>query len=173
MGIEPIWFTLYPRIYLGWMGKQVGEPIFHLFSSDHGNCLCLFSDRSLLSEMALSVDSSWHRWQWRVRDGLPQSPSEATPLLSQDGRRQSYNLTQQRVVFPNNSMCHQDWAAVSRKYSGNRICTTKYTFLTFLPQNLFEQFHRYTASWLSNMCFNQVFASISETKMLPSGPPSL
>uniref|UniRef100_A0A452RHZ3 P-type ATPase N-terminal domain-containing protein n=1 Tax=Ursus americanus TaxID=9643 RepID=A0A452RHZ3_URSAM len=93
--------------------------------------------------MALSVDSSWHRWQCRVRDGLSQSPSEVTPLLSQDKRRQSYNLTQQRVVFPNNSMCHHDWAEVSRKYSGNRICTTKYTFLTFLPQNLFEQFHRW------------------------------
>ncbi|XP_072612819.1 phospholipid-transporting ATPase VB isoform X13 [Vulpes vulpes] len=93
--------------------------------------------------MALSVDSSWHRWQWRVRDALPQSPSEATPLLSQEKGRQSYNLTQQRVVFPNNSMCHQDWAEVSRRYSGNRICTTKYTFLTFLPQNLFEQFHRW------------------------------
>ncbi|XP_073746426.1 phospholipid-transporting ATPase VB isoform X4 [Callorhinus ursinus] len=93
--------------------------------------------------MTFSVDSSWQRWQWRVRDGLPQSPSEATPLLSQDKRRQSYNLTQQRVVFPNNSMCHQDWAEVSWKYSSNRICTTKYTFLTFLPQNLFEQFHRW------------------------------
>nr|XP_025722876.1 probable phospholipid-transporting ATPase VB [Callorhinus ursinus] len=93
--------------------------------------------------MTFSVDSSWQRWQWRVRDGLPQSPSEATPLLSQDKRRQSYNLTQQRVVFPNNSMCHQDWAEVSWKYSSNRICTTKYTFFTFLPQNLFEQFHRW------------------------------
>ncbi|XP_072612815.1 phospholipid-transporting ATPase VB isoform X9 [Vulpes vulpes] len=106
-----------------------------------GRQLCW--DHNLLPEMALSVDSSWHRWQWRVRDALPQSPSEATPLLSQEKGRQSYNLTQQRVVFPNNSMCHQDWAEVSRRYSGNRICTTKYTFLTFLPQNLFEQFHRW------------------------------
>ncbi|GAB5567167.1 phospholipid-transporting ATPase VB isoform X1 [Prionailurus iriomotensis] len=100
-------------------------------------------DHSLLPEMALSVDSSWHRWQWRVRDGLPQSPSEATPLLSEEKKRQSYNLIQQRVVFPNNSTCHRDWAEITRRYSGNRICTTKYTFLTFLPQNLFEQFHRW------------------------------
>uniref|UniRef100_A0ABI7WQY1 Phospholipid-transporting ATPase n=1 Tax=Felis catus TaxID=9685 RepID=A0ABI7WQY1_FELCA len=101
------------------------------------------SDHSFLPEMALSVDSSWHRWQWRVRDGLPQSPSEATPLLSEEKKRQSYNLIQQRVVFPNNSTCHRDWAEITRRYSGNRICTTKYTFLTFLPQNLFEQFHRW------------------------------
>ncbi|XP_073087868.1 phospholipid-transporting ATPase VB isoform X3 [Manis javanica] len=93
--------------------------------------------------MALSVDSSWPRWQWRIRDGLLQSPSEAAPLLSQEKGRQSYNLTRQRVVFPNNSICHRDWAKISRRYPGNRICTTKYTLLTFLPQNLFEQFQRW------------------------------
>ncbi|XP_037355006.1 phospholipid-transporting ATPase VB isoform X3 [Talpa occidentalis] len=93
--------------------------------------------------MALSVDSSWHRWQWRVRDGRPPSPSEVTPLLSPERARQSYNLTQQRVVFPQNGIFHQEWEEVSRRYAGNRICTTKYTLLTFLPQNLFEQFHRW------------------------------
>ncbi|XP_006906543.1 probable phospholipid-transporting ATPase VB [Pteropus alecto] len=93
--------------------------------------------------MALSVDSSWHRWQWRLRDGLLQSPSEATPLLSPEKGGQSYNLTQQRVVFPNNVLFHQDWAKVSRRYSSNRIRTTKYTLFTFLPQNLLEQFHRW------------------------------
>ncbi|XP_067589044.1 phospholipid-transporting ATPase VB [Pseudorca crassidens] len=93
--------------------------------------------------MALSVDSSWYRWQWRVRDGLPQSPSEATPLLSPEEGAQNYNLAQQRVVLPNNNVFHRDWAKVSRRYSGNRICTTKYTLFTFLPQNLLEQFHRW------------------------------
>ncbi|KAH0518047.1 putative phospholipid-transporting ATPase VB [Microtus ochrogaster] len=57
--------------------------------------------------------------------------------------QQSYNPTEQRVVYPNNGMCHQDWKKVSRRYPGNSICTTKYTLLTFLPQNLFEQFHRW------------------------------
>ncbi|CAL4122701.1 unnamed protein product [Meganyctiphanes norvegica] len=28
-------------------------------------------------------------------------------------------------------------------YPSNRICTTKYTLLSFLPKNLFEQFHRF------------------------------
>ena len=28
------------------------------------------------------------------------------------------------------------------KYKTNKVCTTKYTLLTFLPKNLFEQFHR-------------------------------
>uniref|UniRef100_A0A8C7YAU8 P-type ATPase N-terminal domain-containing protein n=1 Tax=Oryzias sinensis TaxID=183150 RepID=A0A8C7YAU8_9TELE len=30
----------------------------------------------------------------------------------------------------------------SRRYANNRIKTTKYTVLSFLPKNLFEQFHR-------------------------------
>uniref|UniRef100_H0X845 Phospholipid-transporting ATPase n=1 Tax=Otolemur garnettii TaxID=30611 RepID=H0X845_OTOGA len=91
----------------------------------------------------LSVDSSWLRWQWRVREGSAQSASEATPLLSAEKARRSYNLRRQRVVFPNNSTFHQDWEKVSRSYPGNRIHTTKYTLFTFLPQNLFEQFHRW------------------------------
>jgi hypothetical protein len=31
----------------------------------------------------------------------------------------------------------------NRGYSDNFIRTTKYTILTFLPKNLFEQFHRF------------------------------
>nr|XP_020759003.1 probable phospholipid-transporting ATPase VB [Odocoileus virginianus texanus] len=100
-------------------------------------------DRSLLPDMALSVDSSWHRWQRRVRDRFPQSPSEATPLLLPEKETPSCNLAQQRVVFPNNNAFHRDWAKFSRRYSSNRICTTKYTLFTFLPQNLLEQFHRW------------------------------
>nr|XP_023406965.1 probable phospholipid-transporting ATPase VB [Loxodonta africana] len=114
-----------------------------LYSPDHSHLLVLFSHLRLLPEMALSVDSSWHRWQWRVKDGFPQSASEFTPLLSTRRQSQNYNLRQQRVVFPNNRIFHQDWGKISRRYSGNRICTTKYTLLTFLPQNLFEQFHRW------------------------------
>uniref|UniRef100_A0A8D2JPT7 Phospholipid-transporting ATPase n=1 Tax=Sciurus vulgaris TaxID=55149 RepID=A0A8D2JPT7_SCIVU len=93
--------------------------------------------------MALSVDSSWPRWRWRVRDSIPQAPSETTALLSAEKGRQGHSLPQQRVVIPNNSLCHQDWDKVSRRYPGNTICTTKYTLFTFLPRNLFEQFHRW------------------------------
>ncbi|XP_003473391.1 phospholipid-transporting ATPase VB isoform X1 [Cavia porcellus] len=93
--------------------------------------------------MTFAMDSCWPRWQWRVQDGTSQSPTETTPLLSPERETQSASLAQQRVVFPNNCVCQQDWEKISRSYSGNRICTTKYTLLTFLPQNLFEQFHRW------------------------------
>ncbi|XP_068958549.1 phospholipid-transporting ATPase VB isoform X2 [Petaurus breviceps papuanus] len=93
--------------------------------------------------MALSVDSSCFRWQGQVKDSFFQTPSESTPLLSEAKERHNYNLSQHRIVFPNNKMFHQDWAKVSKLYSGNRIHTTKYTLLNFLPRNLFEQFHRW------------------------------
>ena len=123
--------------------------------------------------MALSVDSSWHRWQRRVRDGCPQSPSEATPLLLAEKETRNYNPAQQRVVFPNNHAFHQDWAKFSRRYSSNRICTTKYTLFTFLPRNLLEQFHRYTTAWLNAVCFNHAFATWMNSEMLLSGLPFL
>ncbi|NXK02270.1 AT10B ATPase, partial [Herpetotheres cachinnans] len=47
-----------------------------------------------------------------------------------------------RIVFPDNGKQWKDWKQASMFYSGNRIQTTKYTWFTFLPQNLFEQFHR-------------------------------
>lgn len=31
----------------------------------------------------------------------------------------------------------------NRQYASNKIKTTKYTLLSFLPKNLFEQFHRF------------------------------
>uniref|UniRef100_A0A8C5KLF5 Phospholipid-transporting ATPase n=1 Tax=Jaculus jaculus TaxID=51337 RepID=A0A8C5KLF5_JACJA len=95
--------------------------------------------------MALSVDSSWLRlrWRWRAQAGCPRSPSEATPLLDPGRGRQTHRLTQQRVVFPNNNACHQDWKEMCGSYLGNRIRTTKYTFFTFLPWSLLGQFHRW------------------------------
>ncbi|KAJ7316241.1 hypothetical protein JRQ81_002403 [Phrynocephalus forsythii] len=93
--------------------------------------------------MALSVDSALYRWQLR-RQAEEVSPcqSESTPLLSSEQERQQYHLDKQRVVFPSNERFHKESWSISQVYSGNGIRTTKYTLLTFLPQNLFEQFHR-------------------------------
>ena len=44
-------------------------------------------------------------------------------------------------------------------YKGNKVCTTKYNLITFLPRNLFEQFHRVA---------NIIFLLIGLLNFLPS-----
>ena len=55
-----------------------------------------------------------------------------------------------RYVVPNHLIPEDadPWAHPNRAYQDNHIKTTKYTILSFLPKNLFEQFHR-----LANMFF--------------------
>ncbi|KAK6617727.1 hypothetical protein RUM43_013955 [Polyplax serrata] len=50
----------------------------------------------------------------------------------------------QRVIVPNHlvpSTTHKSEHPNSR-WASNYVCTTKYTLLSFIPKNLFEQFHR-------------------------------
>lgn len=49
-----------------------------------------------------------------------------------------------RQVVPNHTIPAKtnNKAHPNGKYTGNKIRTTKYTMLTFLPKNLIEQFHR-------------------------------
>ncbi|XP_043909903.1 phospholipid-transporting ATPase IC-like [Protopterus annectens] len=58
-----------------------------------------------------------------------------------------------------------------RKYSGNAITTSKYNFLTFLPLNLYEQFHRLANFYFLMIVFLQSVPAISNlpwfTTMLP------
>uniref|UniRef100_A0A8D0H0D3 ATPase phospholipid transporting 10B (putative) n=1 Tax=Sphenodon punctatus TaxID=8508 RepID=A0A8D0H0D3_SPHPU len=98
--------------------------------------------------MALSVDSALYRCQRLAAEAFFRGESESTPLLSSVKERLKYNLNKWRIVFPNNERFQKDWGKVSRFYAGNGIRTTKYTFLTFFPKNLFEQFHR-----LANLYF--------------------
>ncbi|XP_063355735.1 probable phospholipid-transporting ATPase VD isoform X2 [Pelmatolapia mariae] len=69
-------------------------------------------------------------------DGLPNSS-----LLNTHSPRGRV-CGKQRTVFPRNGLHQQDYERVSRNYKSNAISTTKYTLLTFIPMNLFEQFHR-------------------------------
>jgi len=50
-----------------------------------------------------------------------------------------------RVVVPNHlvPINPRDQDHPNNQYLSNRIRTTKYTFLSFIPRNLFEQFHRF------------------------------
>ncbi|NXR59630.1 AT10B ATPase, partial [Rhadina sibilatrix] len=47
-----------------------------------------------------------------------------------------------RIVLPDNGRQWKGWEQVSTLYSRNGIRTAKYTWFTFLPQNLLGQFHR-------------------------------
>ncbi len=59
----------------------------------------------------------------------------------------------------------------NRKYANNCIKTTKYTLLSFLPKNLFEQFHRFANLYfLFIVLLNwipQVNAFAKEVAMVP------
>lgn len=48
-----------------------------------------------------------------------------------------------RVVVPHLQPFKEEYEKFSGTYVNNRIRTTKYTLLNFVPRNLFEQFHRY------------------------------
>uniref|UniRef100_A0A8C8VG02 Phospholipid-transporting ATPase n=1 Tax=Pelusios castaneus TaxID=367368 RepID=A0A8C8VG02_9SAUR len=123
--------------------------------------------------MALSVDSALYRWQRLADEGSAWTQSESTPLLSSVRKRLRYNLNKWRIVFPNNRRLQQDWEKVSRFYSGNGIRTTKYTLLSFFPQNVFEQFHRLANLYFLFLVilnwFPQVEVFQREITMLPLG----
>uniref|UniRef100_A0A8C2T8F1 Phospholipid-transporting ATPase n=1 Tax=Coturnix japonica TaxID=93934 RepID=A0A8C2T8F1_COTJA len=92
--------------------------------------------------MALSVDSALYRWQHLGAKSAPQTVAESTPLLFSVRDRLKLDLNKWRIVFSNNGRQQRSWDQATRLYAGNKIQTTKYTWLTFLPKNLFRQFHR-------------------------------
>lgn len=95
-----------------------------------------------LLRMALSVDSARSRWQRRGALSTPQALSESTPLLLSARAKPKPCLNTHRIVLPDSGRQWKDCKQASTVYSQNRIQTTKYTWVTFLPQNLLRQFHR-------------------------------
>ncbi|KAM8973060.1 phospholipid-transporting ATPase VB isoform 2-T2 [Pelodytes ibericus] len=88
------------------------------------------------------MDSNLYRWQRAIQRESSNSLSETTPLLSPKKNGSKYNLKKQRFIFANNRKWKKDYRRMSRFYAGNKIQTTKYTMLTFIPKNIFEQFYR-------------------------------
>uniref|UniRef100_A0A8C4HAV4 Phospholipid-transporting ATPase n=1 Tax=Dicentrarchus labrax TaxID=13489 RepID=A0A8C4HAV4_DICLA len=54
-------------------------------------------------------------------------------------------IGKRRTVFARHGPHQQEYEAVYKSYKGNAIRTTKYSLLTFIPMNLFQQFHRTVA----------------------------
>ncbi|XP_042668137.1 phospholipid-transporting ATPase VD isoform X1 [Centrocercus urophasianus] len=82
----------------------------------------------------------WTRYRWQQ-------------LMSTEGRQEgsssSNNCCQakksigkHRIVIPCLGHFKEEYEKVSKLYMNNKIRTTKYTLLNFIPRNLFEQFHR-------------------------------
>jgi len=63
----------------------------------------------------------------------------AAETRQQRGRRKK-KPKETRTVRPDTGGLEQN---PNRHYASNRIKTTKYTLLSFLPKNLFEQLHRF------------------------------
>ncbi|NWR76784.1 AT10B ATPase, partial [Centropus unirufus] len=76
-----------------------------------------------------------------------------------------------RILFPDNGRQWRNWKQASSFYSGNSIQTTRYTLFTFLPQNLFEQFHRLGNLYFFFMVVLNLFPQVEvfhrEITMLP------
>lgn len=74
-----------------------------------------------------------------------------------------------RLVYCNEPACPE---ATSLKYGSNYVRTTKYTFATFLPRSLFEQFRR-VANTFFLLCAILSFTPLSPTSAISSVLPFL
>ncbi|XP_054861662.1 probable phospholipid-transporting ATPase VD isoform X1 [Amphiprion ocellaris] len=83
----------------------------------------------------LLAGDSGQGW-YSVPDGLPNKSS----LDTHNSQRRFKG--KRRTVFACQGPHQQEFKAVSKNYKGNAIRTTKYSLLTFIPMNLFQQFHR-------------------------------
>ncbi|GAB1289715.1 Phospholipid-transporting ATPase VD [Apodemus speciosus] len=92
----------------------------------------------------------WARHHWRrlINGGRTQGEDERSynysSLLACGGKSSQTPRPagKHRVVIPHLQCFKDEYERFSGTYVNNRIRTTKYTLLNFVPRNLFEQFHR-------------------------------
>ncbi|XP_037020634.2 phospholipid-transporting ATPase VD isoform X1 [Artibeus jamaicensis] len=91
----------------------------------------------------------WARYHWqRLMGGTnredDERPYNYSSLLACGGKSsQTPRLAgKHRVVVPHLQPFKEEYEKFCGTYVNNRIRTTKYTLLNFVPRNLFEQFHR-------------------------------
>lgn len=99
--------------------------------------------------MDMTEPVQWARYHWqrlmrgphRDEDERPYSYSSLLACGSKSS--QTPRLAgRHRVVVPHLQPFKEEYEKFSGTYVNNRIRTTKYTLLNFVPRNLFEQFHR-------------------------------
>ncbi|XP_017728134.1 PREDICTED: probable phospholipid-transporting ATPase VD isoform X2 [Rhinopithecus bieti] len=91
----------------------------------------------------------WARYHWRRLIGGATRDEDSRPYnyssLLGCGRKSSQTpklAGRHRIVVPYLQPFKDEYEKFSGAYVNNRIRTTKYTLLNFVPRNLFEQFHR-------------------------------
>ncbi|XP_024120501.1 probable phospholipid-transporting ATPase VD [Oryzias melastigma] len=89
---------------------------------------------------------SFHWVQHRCRQLLSTDSSRgwySAPAGSANKSSSQGPSGKRRTVFACHGPLQQQYEALPKKYQGNAICTTQYSLLTFIPMNLFQQFHRF------------------------------
>ncbi|XP_008138592.2 phospholipid-transporting ATPase VD [Eptesicus fuscus] len=91
----------------------------------------------------------WARYHWQRLMGGPNRDEDERPYsyssLLACGSKSSQTprlAGRHRIVVPHLQPFKEEYEKFSGTYVNNRIRTTKYTLLNFVPRNLFEQFHR-------------------------------
>uniref|UniRef100_A0A8C0JQ61 Phospholipid-transporting ATPase n=1 Tax=Canis lupus dingo TaxID=286419 RepID=A0A8C0JQ61_CANLU len=91
----------------------------------------------------------WARYHWQRLTGGTNRDDDERPynyssLLACGGKSSQTPKVagRHRVVIPHLRPFKDEYEKFSGTYVNNRIRTTKYTLLNFVPRNLFEQFHR-------------------------------
>lgn len=91
----------------------------------------------------------WARYHWQRLIGSTNTDDDERPynyssLLGCGGKSSQTPKVagRHRVVVPHLRPFKDEYEKFSGTYVNNRIRTTKYTLLNFVPRNLFEQFHR-------------------------------
>ncbi|XP_065489591.1 phospholipid-transporting ATPase VD isoform X1 [Caloenas nicobarica] len=84
----------------------------------------------------------WARYRWQRLISTEGGESSSSNNSTNKCYQSSKTIGKHRIVIPCLGHFKEEYEKVSKLYMNNKIQTTKYTLLNFLPQNLFEQFHR-------------------------------
>ncbi|XP_065553846.1 phospholipid-transporting ATPase VD isoform X4 [Lathamus discolor] len=84
----------------------------------------------------------WARYRWQRLISTEGREGSRPSNSSNKCHQSSKAIGKHRIVIPCLGHFKEEYEKVSKLYMSNKIRTTKYTLLNFLPRNLFEQFHR-------------------------------
>ncbi|XP_078255025.1 phospholipid-transporting ATPase VD-like isoform X2 [Rhinoraja longicauda] len=101
-------------------------------------------------KMANPIQWARYRWQRLLSTDSNNSYNSSFPRWFKNSRSQKIG-DKNRTVIPCLGRFTEEYEKVIKNYKTNRIQTTKYTLLNFIPMNLFEQFGRqakkYRSKW--------------------------